>query len=297
MNLKKKLCTLVILAGTFVTVGSGVNSLKLDNSDQNVAKASVVNTNDEFIKAYNIGINKKIINSSDMSQSEFISLCKDSVYPAYLQAVKDRPTLTFQQYIAEDNYEQPIEQPGDNPTTVTAETHTSNVSGRLKTAAHNGYSMKPGDILVVYGRDASASLIGHAAIATSSKFVLEMPGPGRGAAHTSKSAFFKLNTKGKRYVAVYRIKKHPTYAAHAQNYAWNHMYKKTRPNKYFISTNLYHKSPSYCSKYVYLAYYWGATKKAVKYYPSNLHIVSPHGLVGNFVGSFKPNWIHKITSY
>lgn len=76
--------------------------------------------------------------------------------------------------------------------------------------------------------------VGHAAIDTSSKFVLEMPGTkiSHYATHTSKSTFFKRNTK-----------------------------------------------------------------EYVKNYPSNLHIVTPHGLVGNFVGSFKPNYIHKITKY
>lgn len=158
--------------------------------------------------------------------------------------------------------------------------------------------MKAGDILVCYGTnsDFSGKFIGHAAIATSAKYVLQMTGPGHRAEHYAKKTFFNKYTGRSSYVAVYRVESHPTYASKAASYAYNHMYKVTNPS-YFISTNLYHKSPSYCSKYVYLAYYWGATKNALTYYSSNLHIVTPHGLVGNFKGSFHPAYIHKITKY
>lgn len=40
-----------------------------------------------------------------------------------------------------------------------------------------------------------------------------------------------------------------------------------------------------------------ATKSALISYKTNTHIVTPHGLTGNFKGSFKPTNIHKITSY
>lgn len=293
MKLKRRLCIVMLLGVIFATIIFGVNNVKLANSNQDVVRASVVNTSDEFVKTYNIGVDKKIIKPSEMSQSEFVSLCKNSVYPAYLQAVKDDPGLTFQKYIADDNYEQPIEQPGDKPTTVTAESHMNSLS---RTAAHNGYSMKAGDILVCYGTNSAGKYLGHAAIVTSSKFVLEMPGYGHTVWHTSKQAFFKSHSGNGKFVYVYRIKKHPYYAKYAQDYAWHHMYKKTRPS-YNLNPFLYQKSPSYCSKYVYLAYYWGATKKSVKYYSSGIHYVHPHTFIGNFVGSFKPNNIHKITSY
>lgn len=80
---------------------------------------------------------------------------------------------------------------------------------------------------------------------------------------------------------VYRIKARPHYADAASTYAYKYMYKKDNPT-YFISTDLYHQSPSYCSRYVYLSYWWGATKSALIFYKTNTHIVTPHGLAGNF---------------
>ncbi|MBC1923029.1 hypothetical protein HCJ80_12905 [Listeria grayi] len=156
--------------------------------------------------------------------------------------------------------------------------------------------MKAGDILIVYGTRITPRYIGHAAIATSSKYVMEMTGPKHKSEHNTKAAFFKRNTTGSKYVLVYRIKKHPHYADDASTYAYKHMYKKDRIQKYYISPRLYHKDPSYCSKFVYLSYYWGATKSSVKYL-TEIHIVTPHALIGDFKGTFKPSKIHKITKY
>jgi len=261
-------------------------------------QASAENTNTEFQQAYESGRSKGVITDENLSYSEFEALCKNSVFPAYLQAKKNDSTLTFQQYVAQDNYEVP-EGLDDHPTTVSAGNTPSNNSKStmmLRSAAHSSYDMKAGDILVVYGKnsDFTRKFIGHAAIACSSGYVMEMSGPGHNAWHSTKKGFFERNTGKNSY--VYRIKAHPNYADSASTYAYKNMYLKDNPS-YFISTNLYHKSPTYCSKYVYLSYWWGATKSALIYYKANTHIVTPHGLVGNFQGSFKPTNIHKITSY
>ena len=56
-----------------------------------------------------------------------------------------------------------------------------------------------------------ATAIGHAAIASSSKYIMEMPGKkiSKHATHTKKATFFKRHTGGPRYVEVYRIKNTP----------------------------------------------------------------------------------------
>ncbi|WLS85033.1 hypothetical protein [Lactobacillus apis] len=59
------------------------------------------------------------------------------------------------------------------------------------------------------------------------------------------------------------MKNHPKYAKKAATYAYRHMYLKDNPS-YMITSNLYHKSPSYCSKYVYLAYWWGQQSLRLK---------------------------------
>lgn len=103
-------------------------------------------------------------------------------------------------------------------------------------------------------------------------------------------------SKGK-YVDVYRIKKHPHYADAASTYAYRHLYKnpKDRP-KYGFQSGLYSMKDSYCSKYVYYAYYKVLPKGALKTY-NNRHIVPPFTFVGNFQGDFKASYLHQITSW
>ena len=272
---------------------TAVGSLKSQASSTKSGN-EISNQNSFFDKAYQQGRAKGIINDSNMTYDEFISLCKNSFFPAYLQASQTDSTLTFEKYIADDHYEVPEQQPGDTPTTGSA---NDNTNPMLRTAAHSGYSMKAGDILICYGTNSMGRFVGHAAIASSSNYIMEMPGISYGkAAHTSKATFFKRNSGNGKYVAVYRINSHPNYADSASTYAYNHMFKKTNP-KYGINTHVWQKSPSYCSKYVYLAYAWGATKKAIIYYDNN--IIPPHTLTYYFNpnSGWKPSYIHKITSY
>ena len=88
------------------------------------------NQNSFFDKAYQQGRAKGIINDSNMTYDEFISLCKNSVFPAYLQASQTDSTLTFEKYIAADHYEVPEQQPGDTPA-------NDNTNPMLRTAAHS----------------------------------------------------------------------------------------------------------------------------------------------------------------
>ena len=163
--------------------------------------ASSAGSSDEFKKAYNTGKSKGIITDENMSYKDFVSLCKKYVFPAYLNAVKEDSTLTFQSFIAQDNYEVSPEDSG-----VTS-------SALLRATDSSSYNMQAGDILVVWGSNSldKASYVGHAAIASSSKYIMEMPGKkiSKHATHTKKATFFKRHTGGPRYVEVYRIKNTP----------------------------------------------------------------------------------------
>lgn len=293
----KKLC-LVIACMLCLSLGGVLSTSAHAESEETVSDNVVKGT-------YDKGIKEGIINQEKVTYDSFLKMCREEVIPAYEQYKEVDSNTTFLEYCEADNYEQPYISEEDNPTTVTAVDHTTttpnNGSVEVPTAAKTGYKMKAGDILVCYGSNSSGRFVGHAAIATSSKYILEMPGTKKyskyeNAHHPTKESFFKAHTGKNQYVAVYRIKNHPHYADDASTYAYKYMYKKSNPD-YFISTRLYHKSPSYCSKYVYLSYYWGAKKSSVKYYKSHVHVVTPHGLVGNFKGSFKPSYIHKITKY
>lgn len=266
-------------------------------------------TNDEqseFLEAYNEGRQKGILNDENMTKKDFFDLCKKSVFPAYLNYVKDNPTTSFSQYIAYNNYEVPVQQPDDHPTIVRANnSDNSNFSFPFVNliAAHNGYNMKAGNILICYGTDSMGKYVGHAAIATSANYILEMPGTAHRSAihnarHVSKEFFFKTYANGaEKYVAVYRMKDHPIIADHASTYAYNYMYKTSNPT-YSIAAqalNTYVKSPSYCSKYVYYAYY--REKQDSVFMMGSPTLIFPHDLMNKFMPTYHVSYIHKITSY
>lgn len=255
-------------------------------------------TSKEIQKVYNTGVKEKKIDSSKVTYNSFLSMCQKDVVPAYMEYKKFDSETSFLEYCRADNYEQPVINAEDKPTSVSAMDSSGSNNGMLRTSAKKSYKMKAGDILVVYGYNPSGLFVGHAGVASSSKYIMEMPGSGKKASHTTKATFFKRNTKGGRYVYVYRIKKHPHYADDASTYAYKYMYKKDNPSYSIVGgmKDLYKKSPTYCSKYVYLAYYRGATKKSVKKFNKH-HLVTPHGLPLDFAGTFKPSLIHVITKY
>lgn len=258
-------------------------------------------TQNEFEQAYEVGRSKGILTDQNMTKDEFFSLCKDSVFPSYVEYSTNHPGTTFADYIADDNYEVPLQKATDEPETVSATGDKSNASSLFTSffstvSARKGYSMKAGDILICYGRNITSKYVGHAAIASSSKYIMEMTGPGHRAEHTSKATFFKRNSGNKKYVAVFRIKNHPKYADDAASYAYHHMYIHDNP-WYLFPSSMYQKSPSYCSKYVYIAYQRGATSKALYPIPGPSAVILPHGMWHWFKDSFTPSYVYKVTSY
>lgn len=264
-------------------------------------KASASTQLSQFENAYNNGVSEGIIHG-DVSKGSFVRYCQNSVYPAYQRSQENLPYFarsTFTEYLEEDNYEQPVE--NDIPTVATSSSAQPSDGLAYAKKKLPSFKMKAGDIMVVYGtnsiKNAVGTFVGHAGMAISSKSVLHMPGFKKKAQKWSKSSFFKKYTKGASYVSVYRM---PTskYAQKAATYAYKNMYKKHNP-KYTLTPVLYSKSPSYCSKYVYLAYYWGAghTNIGIKSYPLGIHYVTPHGLIGNFLSSYPstmPKYKYKI---
>lgn len=231
--------------------------------------------------------------------STFIKKCKNDLMPKYMNLYQENPTLTFAEYAAANNYDQdlPTESNTQN-VNVNDISDTSTVQNPLFPSLYKASraTIKAGDMLICHGTNSSGRFLGHEAIATSSKYVLEMRGP-EGAKnnnyHTPLTRFYKdhLNGRGD-YIVVYRIKKHPIYARDAAQYAWDHMYKNNHIN-YLTTTNLYHKDPSYCSKYAYLAYWWGTSHKGMK---GSLMWVFPFTMINVFQGSYYPSAVYKLTS-
>ncbi|KAM3968321.1 putative 30.3 kDa protein [Aphomia sociella] len=132
-------------------------------------------------------------------------------------------------------------------------------------------TVKKGDILVT-GRGIGG-LVGHAAIMTTDNWVLEMPG-GRGWQNGIKDNNRQI-TKHKWFdehasdwTTVYRC---PDGNAARSAAVWaDHTYynpsggaTKTKHITYKITTDVWSTNPSYCSKLVIQAYYFGTGKKKV----------------------------------
>ncbi len=98
MNFKKICMAGVACLAVGVLITPSVVSASSNNTDNSDEQS-------EFIKAYNTGKEKGILTDQNMTQSEFLSLCKESVFPAYLEYQQTHPTVPFAEYVADDNYE------------------------------------------------------------------------------------------------------------------------------------------------------------------------------------------------
>ncbi|KRK47752.1 hypothetical protein FC96_GL002238 [Secundilactobacillus kimchicus JCM 15530] len=179
------------------------------------------------------------------------------------------------------------------------------------TSATKGYKMQAGDLLVAHGANANSlggvgGMFGHVAIATTANYVIEMPGENYGYslkqnAHvTPKKTLFARHASpvAGSWVDVYRLPKAKQKAAkQAALYAYRDMYKKNNPNYAILPAGtLYQSNPSYCSKFIYLAFYNLFGTRAVKQFNTALHFVSPYGLNSTFTTAYKPQFLSKITA-
>lgn len=276
------------------SIGVTANSNAIQGTTSNPASQSQVTVNyrDYYPVAYQQGSKQGIIRQSP---AQFTQECQRELGPGYARYVKEGGNVSFPDY-AELNYYGQVDPgaAGSRPQTIRMHANKKPILSYSTKKHSKSYHMRAGDIFICHGTSSVGAFVGHAGIAKDSKSVLEMPGPGKRAHNTSKKTFFKDHAiNAYTYVDVYRMKNRSA-PKKAASYAYRKMYKKHNP-RYAITTNLYHKSPSYCSKYVYLAYYWGATRKSLKYYKYNFHIVRPYGLIGNFKGHYKPKHIYTIT--
>ncbi|MCT3399369.1 hypothetical protein [Lentilactobacillus hilgardii] len=287
MSLKK--CTRFIFL-IFATILFGVSVLSPDD-------ANASSTNDIFRSAYNIGRQKHILTNTNMTFKDFKAICKNSLFPSFLKQLKANPETTFQQYIAKDHYEVPIHRVGDHPQTISLKKANVTASQTDNSSTdQSNYQMKPGDILIIYGTSSfkEAKIFGHCAIAISSNDILHMPGMNLGTQQWTKKRFFDYYTGRGSYIEVYRMTSHPEYAKEAAQYAYNDMYKTNSP-VYNLEPWLYQKEKSYCSKYVYLAYWFGAAHAALKRFITGFHYIMPHHLIYDFSSGYSPADIYKVT--
>uniref|UniRef100_A0A2A4JTC1 Uncharacterized protein n=1 Tax=Heliothis virescens TaxID=7102 RepID=A0A2A4JTC1_HELVI len=227
--------------------------------------------------AYSAGVRMGIINPEKYSLRSFEQHERDifkDTYREYLSLNGTQP-ISYQDWLVMNNYG------------ILLDTQESMFQRKLskRSTADNKRrfvnTVRRGDILIT-GRG-SGGLLGHAAIMTTDTWVLEMPG-GRGwqtgikdnNRQITKDRWFDVHASD--WTTVYRC---PDTGIAQQAARWaDHKYynpsggsKKTIHITYALDPNFKSTNPSYCSKLVLQAYYFGTGSNKVIRNPGNTLIV------------------------
>lgn len=284
---KLKFLLTILIAFTFISISSNVHA------DSNTYSGN------DIERIYQKGRSKGIINDSNLNYNQFEMLMNNSVIPAYenQKSADKNFNKSLDDFTEEDHYEVTFNNDDSKNLNLKAINESNPKFGYSKIRASKTYSMKKGDILVCYG-PYSGTIIGHAALALSSNRIIEMPGPPTpGAVTTSKKDFFSdhaQNAKNGKYVAVYRLKNYK-YASDAADYAYNKMYLGDTNPSYWLNPFLSDKMHSYCSKYVFLAFY-NTHKSTINgaFIESYGGFIHPHSLQDAFASKTE---LSTVTSY
>ncbi|XP_013161804.1 PREDICTED: uncharacterized 30.3 kDa protein-like [Papilio xuthus] len=226
-----------------------------------------ISTYNNTIRAYNIGVELGIINTKKYTFDSFLKDETNIFKPLYeeYRTTNDTEQINYEDWLITNNYG------------ILSDTQESLFQRKIskRSTADNKRRfvnlVKKGDILIT-GRGIGG-LIGHAAIMTTDYWVLEMPG-GKGwdngirdnNRQVPKHKWFDQHASD--WTTVYR-NRDASVARQAANWADRTYYNpsggatKTKHITYKISTDIWSTNPSYCSKLVIQAYYYGTGKKKV----------------------------------
>jgi hypothetical protein len=164
-----------------------------------------------------------------------------------------------------------------------------------KATAYSNFSIQAGDILIT---DATSSygLTGHAAIAIDHDFILDIPGLNTTTREMLASDWLNQYT-AHGTVWVYRVPSAYTYVANAAaTWADTHYYstyggaQNIFPS-YGVTLATKSLNPTYCSKIVYQAYYYGSGNLPFMI-PAAATVITPYGLINAFQSPYTPNLVH-----
>lgn len=229
---------------------------------------------------YNQGIQEGYINSEELSLDNFEKNNEEfnKVYEDGKTENIIEDSLSYSEWLKLNNYGQ-----------YSNETVNEQPQGR---GWASGFYIRRGDVLVTNGTS-SAGFLGHAAIANGENQVLDMPGSGRTSRQMSSQAWVN-EYKGKGWVRGYRtssgIADNAARWADRNYFSTNGTANQNIFPSYSITTQLYSKNPSYCSKLVFQAYCFGTGSVPVMKNSSG--IVTPYGLMDRFNANYRPSLIH-----
>jgi len=154
------------------------------------------------------------------------------------------------------------------------------------------FDIQRGDVIITSGTS-SLGIVGHAAIANDNTSILDIPRPGKTTRSIPQKDWVKEYV-AKGWVRVYRMKDQ-SLAKSAARWADFNYYSTTgstiqniRPT-YNINSDLYTTNPTYCSKIVFQAYWFGTGSAPVM--KSTKGFVTPYGLIDRFNDAYKPSLV------
>ncbi|MFT8709751.1 MAG: hypothetical protein ABF820_10005 [Sporolactobacillus sp.] len=220
----------------------------------------------------------KAIDPIKENYADWIKDSNTEFLPVYNEGIQDgviSKNISYANWITSMNYGQMPE--GNKIFTV-----KSIISG-----PGDSYDVRAGDILLTNNTD--PGILGHVGIATSSSYILDMPGKTNfpqaspdNNRHITVSKWIANYARDGKYVKVFRIN-NSSLANEVSTYAYHNFYSEGNSGDknvhitYEITPNLWSKSPSYCSKLVYQAYYYGSGSENVVVHEDG--ILSPYTLV------------------
>ncbi|MBC1923016.1 hypothetical protein [Listeria grayi] len=285
----KKILQLLVMLGICLLglyLGSGFTA----NAEEN-----------EVFNLYKSGVDAHIINDEKYDYNTWdkkvFLLLKES-YNQIQQYSEDN--ISLEDWVKANNY-------GIIPQTNDSIIDGKENSNMLRSTASNKKKfinvIKPGDI-IFSAKYTLSGFIGHAALATTHKWIVEMPG-GKTNPNGLKdnnrqittANFFETHKSNWNY--VYRLP-NQSLAKKVATYADKHFYSTKGTSKkdvhisYGIDSHMKRKNPNYCSKLVYQAYYYGSGDLPVmKPYPNIFAPIPPAQIINTFRDSYLPYCIGK----
>lgn len=261
-----------------------------------LVNAEKVSKDDPFV-LYQQGVSKGIINKDEVSFDNWKKMEQVDLHPVYDNAINNKlidEKTSYNSWLEDNNYGVFPEMGNKFVKIELRGSQSANKKKFIKT-------VRKGDIMVVHDyKNVWCPYIGHAAIATTNNYILDMPGYKSGA-HDKKDN----NTQRKKenwineyiggWTTIYRLKNKSLandIATWADWRYWSssHSLKKNRHVTYTMKTKLKDDySHAYCSKLVWQALYYGSGSKKVVYPHASTGIVAPYLLRSKIRPAYAPS--------
>ncbi|WP_137657263.1 hypothetical protein [Listeria newyorkensis] len=243
----------------------------------------------DFQELYDQAIQEGAVDGDSKTYEQFV-VDQKSILPIFQNGIDEEAidsNISTEEWLVGSNYGQaPI-----------ANDAVEDITLQLK-ASWNGFTMKAGDIFIT-NATSSKGITGHAAIANSDNYILDMPGSKTGDNKNNNRQLTMaswMSSYNSGWIRAYRLKDQ-NLAKKLAKYADRNLFskygttQKTEKIDYAIDTHIYRKNPSYCSKFVFQAYYFGSGNIALMKPISGF--MGPYGLIRTINWEYRPTE-HKV---